>query len=220
MQQHIPKKIFNFTMKYLNNTLATRENLNKWAISQLSECSFCLKSEALQHVVSSCTVYLEEGRYTWRHNSLLLFLAKTLSSFSNCSNHADLPSFLSHFCFITGDCLRRDLAFVTESSSLYIIELTVGFEINSDRKKRKCTSLITDLTPAYSNITFVNLSMSALGTMGKSSDSLITVLDDLQFDKNKSNIIVKKLTNTAIRCTYYVFCFRNKSWTNLELLDF
>ena len=69
-------------------------------------------------------------------------------------------------------------------------------------------------------IIFVNLSMSALGLMGKSSDSLITMLDDLKFDKTASNIIIKKLMNIAIRCTYYVFCCRNKSWTNPELLDF
>ena len=223
VQQHMPKNIFNFTIKYLNNTLATRKNLNKWAISQSSACSFCLKAETLQHVVSSCTVYLEEGRYTWRHNSVLLFLAKTLSSLSNCSIYADLPSFLSP-SFITGDSLRPDLALLIDNSSLYIIELTVGFEsdvqINSDRKKTKYASLISDLTPAYSNVTFVNLSMSVLGIMGKSSDSLITMLDDLKFDKTASNIIMKKLMNIAIRCIYYVFCCRNESWTNPELLDF
>jgi len=38
--------------------------------------------------------------------------------------------------------------------------------------------------------------MSALGTMGKSSDSLITILDDLKFDKTTLNII-KKLMNIA-----------------------
>ena len=93
--------------------------------------------------------------------------------------------------------------------------LFVGFEsyaqINSDRIKTKYTSLISDLTPAYSNVTFVNLSMSALGLMGKSSDSLVTMLDDLKFDKTESNVIMKKLMNVAIRCTYYVFCCWNKS---------
>ena len=126
--------------------------------------------------------------------------------------------------FITGDSLRPGLALLIDNSSLYIIELTVGFEsnvqINSDRKKTKYASLISDLTPAYSNVIFVNLSMSALGLMGKSSDSLITMLDDLKFDKTASNIIIKKLMNIAIRCTYYVFSCRNKSWTNPELLDF
>ena len=42
---------------------------------QSSACSFCSKAETLQQIISSCSVYVEEGRYTWRHNSILLFLA-------------------------------------------------------------------------------------------------------------------------------------------------
>ena len=74
IQQNMPKNIFNFSIKYLNNTLATRKILSKWVISQSSACSFCLKT--LQHVVSSCTTYLKEGRFNWDHNSILLYLAK------------------------------------------------------------------------------------------------------------------------------------------------
>ena len=153
----------------------------------------------------------------------LFFLPKLSPIFSSCSVYADLLSFLSP-SFITGDSFRPDIALVTENSSLYIIELTVGFEsniqINSDRKKTKYNSLISDLTFAYSSITFVNLSMSSLGTMGTSFDSLITMLDDLQMDKSNSKIIIRELMNIAIRCTYYVLCCRNKSWTNPELFDF
>ena len=90
VQQDMPKNIFNFSIKYLNNTFATRKNLNKWSISQSSACSFCLQSETLQHVVSSCKTYLEKGRYTWRHNSVLLHLAKTLY---HCPNARYMPIF-------------------------------------------------------------------------------------------------------------------------------
>ena len=108
VQQHMPIN-FNFTIKYLNNTLASRENLNKWAISRSSVYSFCLKAEALQHVLSSCTVYHDGSRYSWRHNSVLLFLVKTLASWSNCLIYADLPLFLFPF-FIARDSLRLDIA--------------------------------------------------------------------------------------------------------------
>ena len=185
VQQNIPENIFNFSIKYLNNTLATRKNLNKWTVSQLSACSSCLKTETLQHVVSSCTTYLDEGRYAWGHNSVLLHLAKTLSSLSKCSLYADLPSFLSPNS-ITGDFLRPDLVLVTDASC-YIIELTVGFEsniqINANRKKAKYHSLISDLSPIYSNIKFINLWTSTLGLLGKSSDSLLLFLEDLKSDK-------------------------------------
>ena len=146
----------------------------------------------------------EEGRYTWRHNSVLLYLANTFSSLPTCSLYADLPSFLSP-SIITGDSLRPDLVLVN-GTSLYILELTVGFEsnmqINSDRKKAKYHSLISDLIPNYSTIKFINLSMSTLGLMGKSSDSLLSLLEDLQFERPSSTHTIKKIMNIAIRCSY------------------
>ena len=67
-------KIFSVScFKYLNNTSATRKNLFKLSLSDSPSYSFCLHPETLQNVVSSCRSYLEDGRFTWRHNSVLLF---------------------------------------------------------------------------------------------------------------------------------------------------
>ena len=124
---------------------------------------------------------------------------------------------------ITRDCLRPDLVQVT-ASYLYILALMVWFEFNmqfnSNRKKAKCHSLISDLNPTSSNIKFINLSMRTLGILGKSSDSLLTFLEDLKFGKPTSKYIIMKHMNIAIRCSYYVFRLRNKPWTNLDLLYF
>ena len=76
----MPRNIFNFTIKYINNTPATSKNLCKWSLSSTSACSFCFQSETFQHNVSSCKSYLDDGRYTWRQNSALLHLANSLSS--------------------------------------------------------------------------------------------------------------------------------------------
>ena len=75
VQSKMPKNIFNFTIRYLNNSLSTRSNLTKWNFAQSSECSFCHLPETLLHVVAGCKSYLEEFRYTWRHNSALHILA-------------------------------------------------------------------------------------------------------------------------------------------------
>ena len=42
VQRKMPKNIFNFTIKNLNNTLATKKNLFKWSLSSTPACSFCL----------------------------------------------------------------------------------------------------------------------------------------------------------------------------------
>ena len=72
-QSNLPTNIFNFTIKYLNNTLATRKNLSLWNLSQTFDCQFCLNLETLLHIVAGCKVYFEQGHYTWRHNSGLNF---------------------------------------------------------------------------------------------------------------------------------------------------
>ena len=174
-------------------------------------------------MVSSCKSYLDEGRYTWCHNSLLFYLAKTFSSFSDCLLYADLPSFLSP-SVITGVSLRPDVVLISNNSTLYILELTLGFEYNiqtnSDRKSSKYSSLLLDLKHAYSDVKFTNLSMSTLGIMGKSSESLLLMFDDLKLDKTAQKHVIKKITNIAIRSSYYNFCRRNKSWANPDLMDF
>ena len=221
VQQNLPRNIFNFSVKYLNNTLPTRENLCKLALSQSSNCSFCIQSETLQNVVSSCKSYLDKGRYTWRHNSVLLFLASTFSSLKQCTVYADLPSILSP-CLITGDSFRPDLLLLIDAKILYILELTVGFETNiqnnSDRKAAKYSLLINDLSLSYSKVMFVNLSMGAIGVMGSSCTSLFSLLHDLHFDKTITKRIIMKAMNISIRSSYYISCRRDKPWTNPELL--
>ena len=131
VQQTVPRNIFNFMIKYINNTLPTKKNLHKWSLSDSPSCSFCLNQETLQHVVSSCNSYLADGRYTWRHNSVLLFLASSLS-LQSCSLYAGLP-FFSSPSLITGDSLRPDLALISPDNTLYLLELSVGFETNIEQ---------------------------------------------------------------------------------------
>ena len=74
-QSKLPKNIFNFTVRYLTNTFATRKKLTLWNLSKTSNRSFCIRPESLLHAVAGCKNYLNEGCFTWRHDSALNFLA-------------------------------------------------------------------------------------------------------------------------------------------------
>ena len=112
----------------------------------------------------------------------------------------------------------------TASKCLYVIELTVGFETNLDnnasRKGEKYRSLLKELRPKLKKVNFVNLSISCLGIFGNSCDSFIDMCDELKLDYQHRNFIIKKLSAIIIRTSYYIFCMRNKTWTNPELLSF
>ena len=224
VQQKLPKNIFNFTIKYLNNTLATRKNLHKRSLAQSPSCSFCLQNETLQHIVSSCKSYLDHGRYNWRHDSVLLCLSTSFSYFPEWSIYADLPSFPTP-SLISGDTLRPDLILHNKHKNiLYILELTVGFEsklkVNSDRKLNKYKSLVLSLSSSYNTVHFVNVSMSALGVLDNSCHSLVKMMKDLDMSETLQRHIISKIMNISIRCTYYIFCCRNKDWSNPDLMDF
>jgi len=169
--------------------------------SQSSNCSLSLQSETVQHVISSCK-FLDEGRFTWRHNSLLFSLANALSSLKQSAVYADLPSFLS-LGLITGESFRPDLL-LTDEKILYVLEITVRFETNiqnnSNRKASKYSSLINDLSPSYSKVLFANLSVGAVGLMGSS----------------KANH--NEAMNISVRSNYCICCRRNKPRTKPELL--
>ena len=50
-QSKLPKNIFSFTICYINNSLPTGKNLNRWGISLSPGWTFCLGPESLLHVV-------------------------------------------------------------------------------------------------------------------------------------------------------------------------
>ena len=58
-----------------------------------SSCSVCLQPETLNHVVAGCKTYLDKKRYNWRHDSVLLFMAKTLPSLPDYCIYADRINF-------------------------------------------------------------------------------------------------------------------------------
>ena len=222
VQSNMPRNIFNFTVRYLNNSLATRKNLARWNLSQTFNCSFCFHPESLLHVVAGRKTYLDEGRFTWRHNSALKFIANSFQSIVGSTLYVDLPGFLSP-CIITGDTFRPDILLVTKDKKLFVLELTVGFEtnlnINSQRKKDKYQELLQALNSQFSSVKFVNLSVSCLGIFGLSADSFIDMCKELEIDKSYLRFVIRKTSYIIIRSTYFIFCRRNKPWNSPDLIS-
>ena len=112
----------------------------------------------------------------------------------------------------------------TANNILYIIELTVGFETNIDhnacRKYEKYRNLIQVLSTNYHKVKCINISISSLGIFGNSCDAYIQMNKDLNCEEKHLRYILKKLITTIIRTTYYIFCMRNKPWTNPEILTY
>ena len=85
--------------------------------------------KSLLHVIASCKGYLEDGLYTWRHNSALHFVESTLQYIKNTALDVDLPDFLS-LCILTGAPFGPPFASLHWKGNDLYREVIVGFETN------------------------------------------------------------------------------------------
>ena len=150
------------------------------------------------------------------------FVAQTFQSMIECKLFVDLPGYQSP-SIITGDEYRPDLLLSTPNNIFYMVELTVGYESNlannAKRKKEKYKDLIIKLDENFVSVKFVNLSISSLGVFDKECDTFIEMMNDLGLNDQHQQYCFRKMISIAIRTTYYIFCCRNKEWTNPGLMN-
>ena len=207
---------------YINNTLPTHKNLLKWGISFTSECSFCLEPESLLHVVAGCETYINEGRFTWGHDSVLSSIASAIQTAQYSDLYVDVPGY-NNPSVLTGDKLRPDMLITLQNKCICILELTIGYESNlknnATRKRERYEDVIKE-QQKHEKVKFVNISICSLGVFSESSLGLIEMLEDLKFDEKCRKYFVSKIINIGIRSSYYIFFMRNKEWDNPLLMSY
>ena len=70
---NLPVGTMKFVLNSTINTLPTKDNLKQWGKVTNDKC-FCRKKQTLNHVLSCCKKFLEEGRYTYRHDNILHYI--------------------------------------------------------------------------------------------------------------------------------------------------
>ena len=184
VQKNMPNNIINFTIKYLNYILTTKRTSANGPTFPL------LHANSASNLKFSSTLCLVVSP-TWKMAGILgvitrffcISLKLRLYKSIACCTQIFL---LSSASLITGDYLRTDLVLVLNSTTVYLLELAVGFEssikINSERKSDKYGPQILALQEKYCNVKYINPSMSAFGIFGRSSVSFSSTLNDLHFD--------------------------------------
>ena len=76
-----------------------------------------------------------------------------------------------------------------------MIELTVGFEtrisINADRKLIHYENLCKEISQGFESVIYVNLSMEAVGLIGKDSKNFYDLLKmTLKLEKDQTNYLI------------------------------
>ncbi len=229
---NLPTRVSKFLMNSVSDTLNTKANLKRWGKCMSTKCSACGNHETLHHILNNCSKFLEQGRYTWRHNNILSYIFNLLKSSINPTDilNCDLEKEKSSFTTVPLQCtvtnLIPDLCLFTENEDgkfLTILELTVPFELNIDsahsRKSNKYSSLIIDIQNNNVITKFIALEIGSRGYIN--SENLKRLKDIHKLIKN--DISFKTFKNTiskiAIVSSFAIFNARNDpSWDNYPTL--
>ncbi len=171
-------------------------------------------------------------RYTWRHNSVLNGIISLLKCnlSPDFSLYSDLPGMMQGASTIPLDILttplKPDIVIRDHNAKhLYILELTVCFELNQEaaheRKEDKYRTLVSDIKgEGYK----VFLYCVEIGSRGHITEDNIKRLRSL-FHKLKMSITVSKLRSTlgkiAIVASYVIYHSKyDQNWSDPSYVKF
>jgi hypothetical protein len=157
----LPGGVLKFAVNSSIDMLPTFTSLRMWRKQASIICQFCgnLVKQTLFHVLVHCKHILDQGRLTWRHNSVLNHIAGCLKS-CPCELYSDLDGLqASGGRSILADILvqaqRLDLVIIDRSvhcrHGIALVELTCPWDTDAKRAKERKTARYADLKTALSN---------------------------------------------------------------------
>ena len=123
-----------FAIRSATNSLPSPDNLVRWGKRRLSQCPLCHNHGTLPHISNYCKVALEQGRYNYRHDSVLLHLTKeliqtkpdSLEVYSDITGYDINGRTIPQDIIVTnGEGSRPDLVLVSRpTKTIWLLELT------------------------------------------------------------------------------------------------
>ena len=156
----VPKGVMSFACRAATNSLATNDNLVRWGKKTNSQCNLngCLHKGTLLHILNGCKIMLDQGRYTWRHDNILHYIAKLLSQNrkENIDFFVDIPNYNINGGTLPPNVIvtqqKPDIVIVDKNTTPHTVllyELTCPFAINimkaNSYKKDKYSGLKQDI---------------------------------------------------------------------------
>ena len=78
----MPPNLLSFCLGATYNVLPSPSNLKWWHLARESRCFLCHKDVCtIPHILGACKICLQQGRFTFRHDSILQYLVLVLKSF-------------------------------------------------------------------------------------------------------------------------------------------
>ena len=211
-----------FLLRAGSDTLPTPMNLRRMRIQHDSRCPLCKAPRpTTAHILNGCHVALNQGRYTWRHDSVLSSLSHSLSRLlpSTYKLFADLdglraednpPTTIPPTVLTTS--LRPDLVILENQNSIRMLELTVptntpeGLRNARDRKQNKTEYgiLCVDLEDKGWIVSYDTIEIGSLGHYTSSASEAVILTLPLEHIQSTKRIL-QEAAKTAISCSQQIF---------------
>ena len=174
----------------------------------------------------------------WRRNSIIQTFCNNLlkTACYNFSLYADIEGFQNPATLfkpqqqsltITGQQqndllhrLRPDIAIQTRDM-LTVIELICPNETNITKfheyKETRYKEIKIELLIPPSNFQLIFMEMTSLGLVTKNIKTFKSFLKSININER---YLTEKLQEVAIRCSYFIYCHRNKNWNEPNLISY
>ena len=93
---HMEQSRVSFLLRSVYDVLPSPTNLHTWGLIDDPNCRLCKRPANLEHVLSTCSVALADGRYTWGHDQVLSEIATVLDQERRSKENQGLSSAI-HF---------------------------------------------------------------------------------------------------------------------------
>ena len=230
---NLPVKVLKFLVNAVSDTVNTRANLLRWGKSTTSKCRHCDCVETLNHVLNCCSVFLSQGRYTWRHNNVLkCFVEMITESISPDTKILhDIP-YLTGYSPVstiplpcTQTNLKPDLCIYDENSKkIMIMELTVPFELGIEKahqyKVNKYSSLVTDIRNNNYEVEYLAIEVGSRGFISSNNTQRLKQMLGYFHERNtKPREFQDKLSKMALVSSFAIYCAKGEpSWQDCNNL--
>ena len=194
----LPSGQLSFILQACSDTLPTQVNLQRWKFQLQAKCKLCDSGNAtIHHILNGCPEALSGGRYSWRHDCVLKYLANSLKRAISDMVFADLdnlrasespPATILYDVVVT--TARPDIIVLSRDGKIRIAELTIC----TKRKGIKAT---------YTTI--------EIGALGHYAGDLVSLLSTSfpELNKKQWRHILDEAAKISIDCSQTIYLGRN-----------
>jgi len=233
----LPPKTLAFALNSDINWLPSNFTSHLWGKTDDPTCPLCKSPpstsflQTTQHILAGCKLCLEQGRYTWRHDSIVLSIATWLQKlidqhwfpdgFQLLFDQTYIPdkqyTFPPHI-LVTSQ--RPDILLFNNTLKLcLLIELTAGSEEKMHERHEEKEFRYTQMKMQIAENGWTALGYSIeVCARGFTSRYLKTLLHLLRIPNDLIQSIIIALTRLAVNCSYFIYLQRNKfKWDSSTL---